>query len=230
MPPEDRIVTLALQPLTTPRARLVPAGAVADAFIALVDDELLISSIRKSPAHVPNTGCLPLADCAVEDAAQSLASGEAAHQLYDTARHEWRVLTASALVGLSQAALDMAVDRVKTRHQFGVPIGSFQSLQHRLADLATDVEGARLLVWKAAWSADVGDSRCGELATMAFLWAARTAHEVVKDSLHFHGGYGYTMEHDIQLYFRRAKGWSLVLGDPELELARLGGVLYGTAG
>jgi hypothetical protein len=230
LPPDDRVVTLALHPITRPNAQLIPAGAVAEAFVALVGDELLESPICGPQPYVPNMGCLPLAACAVEDSARTLASGDAARRLHDTARDEWRVLTASALVGLSQAALDMAVHRVKARHQFGVPVGSFQSVQHRLADLATDIEGGRLLVGEAAWSADVGDCRAGERAAMAYLWAARTAHEVVKDSLHFHGGYGYTMENDIQLFFRRAKGWTLVLGDPEVELAHLGDLLYGRPG
>jgi alkylation response protein AidB-like acyl-CoA dehydrogenase len=230
MPPEDRIVTLALHQFTGSTPQLVPAGAVADAFIAFTNDELVLSSFCGPQVHVPNMGCLPLAYCVVEDTAQNIGSGDTARRHYDSALDEWRVLTASALVGLAQAALEMTVDRVKSRHQFGVPIGSFQSVQHRLADLATDVDGSRLLVWEAAWSTDVGDFRAGELAAMAYLGAARTALVVVKDSLHFHGGYGYTMEHDIQLLFRRAKGWALVLGDPEVELARLGDLLYGAGG
>src|SRR5438552_1609687 len=79
----------------------------------------------------------------------------------------WRGLTGALLVGLADGALDLAVAHVSQREQFGVPIGSFQSVQHRLADLATERDGARLLVWEAAWAADAERARASALAALA---------------------------------------------------------------
>jgi alkylation response protein AidB-like acyl-CoA dehydrogenase len=128
---------------------------------------------------------------------------------------------------------------VKTRHQFGVPIGSFQAIQHLLADLPGAVDGGRLLVHKAAWAAqqpapsaaDANDTArdaardAARLARMAFLFATETARSATDRSLHVHGGYGYTEEYDIQLFQRRARGWSLVLDDPAQEYQRLADLL-----
>ena len=72
-----------------------------------------------------------------------------------------------------------------------------------------------------SWARDIGAANADELASMAFLFAAKTAQKTTGDSLHFHGGYGFTMEYDIQLYFRRAKAWPLLAGDPEPQYAAL---------
>ncbi|MCU1463651.1 MAG: acyl-CoA dehydrogenase protein [Acidimicrobiales bacterium] len=227
------ITTLALHDSSSGVARLVPAGAVADAVVALRHGELVVVPIHgaRPGAPVSNLGCLPIADCPVDGSdATQLMGADRAGAAHTRAVDEWRVLTASALVGLAAGALDLAVNHVTHRHQFGVPVGSFQAVQHRLADLATDLEGARLLARKAAWSADQRASDAPALAAMAFVWAAGAAHRVTTDSLHFHGGYGYTLENDIQLSFRRAKAWALVLDDPERELSRLGDTLYAVVG
>jgi alkylation response protein AidB-like acyl-CoA dehydrogenase len=212
----------------------VPAGAVADEVVVLDGDGLrLVALTDDARRPVANLGSSPLAVCWFEtegervDGGRVLASGAAARAEHARAVDEWRVLTAAALVGLAQGALDLAVAHVCTRQQFGVPIGSFQAVQHRLADLVTDLDGARLLVWEAAWAADADSQRAAELAAMAFVWAASTATRVATESLHFHGGYGFTLEHDIQLFFRRAKAWPLALDDPDRELQRLGDLLYG---
>lgn len=233
--PGAAITTLAVRPPIDGWARLVPAGAVADAVIALIGDDLVavdVTDDRRGRA-VTNLGSMPLADCRVDGDAERgggvvvvLARGADASRAFQGAVDEWRVLTAAALVGLATGALDLAVGHVSRREQFGVPVGSFQAVQHRLADVATDLDGARLLVRKAAWAAQGGEPEAAVLAAMAFVWAAGTAHRVATESLHFHGGYGYTLDHDIQLFFRRATAWPLVLGDPDRELGRLGDLLY----
>ena len=148
-------------------------------------------------------------------------------ELHEHAVDEWRVLTAGALVGLAGAALELGVEYAKQRHQFGVPIGSFQALAHGLADAATAVDGARLLVREAAWAADEGESGATALARMAFLFAARSAQQATAVALHVHGGYGFTLEYDIQLYHRRAKAWPLLLGDPRRGALHLADALFG---
>ena len=139
-------------------------------------------------------------------------------------------------------ALELAVQYVQERHQFGVPIGSFQAVQHGLADLPGSIDGARLLVHEAAAALDRtgagrastasrDTSRCDTglneiddplaLASMAFVFASDVASHATDRSLHFHGGYGFAEEYDIQLYYRRARGWSLIFGDPAEELHAL---------
>ena len=118
------------------------------------------------------------------------------------------MLTAAALAGLARAALDLGVAYVKERHQFGVPIGSFQTIQHRLADLHTAVDGARLLALEAADALDDARDPDGPaLAAMALEFCGQVAEDAAAASLHFHGGYGFMLEYDVQLYVRRAKAW-----------------------
>ena len=108
-----------------------------------------------------------------------------------------------------------------------MPIGSFQGIAHRLADTAAAVDGARLLAYEAAWAVDDQPERAAELAAMAFAFAYETARDATYRSLHFHGGYGFMMEYDIQLYFRRARGWANVFDDPEHVYRRVADRRYG---
>ena len=214
---DDEIVTLALRG----DGRLVPAGAIASAVVARVGDGLVVARGAVPDAPVPNTAALPLADRSLADAE---VVGDGAR--HDHALDEWRLLTAAALVGLCDAALDLGVAYVRERHQFGVPIGSFQAIQHGLAELPGPLSGARLLVRRAAWRFDDGDrSRFAIDASMAFLFATDLARTLTGRVLHHHGGYGVMEEHDIQLHYRRARGWPAQLGDPAVELSRLATLL-----
>jgi alkylation response protein AidB-like acyl-CoA dehydrogenase len=215
----DLLASLSLQPLRAGVARLAPAGAVADVVLALDGQDVVAfrSEVSpRSPLEVPrNLGTSPLADRGAGiDERIVLATGPEAMKAYGLARQEWQVLMAGALLGLSQTALDMGSEYVQQRHAFGVLIASFQTVQHRLADAVTDLEGARLLTYEAAWSADQGLENAAALGEMAFLFTSHVAFRIAAESLHFHGGYGYTLEYDIQLYFRRAKAWPLAYGDP----------------
>ena len=82
--------------------------------------------------------------------------------------------------------------------------------------------GARVLAYEAAWAHDVYAGDADDLALMSFLFAWETALKTATESLHFHGGYGFTLEYDIQLYLRRAKAWPLVCGDPRARYAEVG--------
>jgi alkylation response protein AidB-like acyl-CoA dehydrogenase len=223
-----RIATLALRPARDGRAQLVPAGAVATTVVALDGDRLLLADTEPGE-HVPNLASAPLADCDLTGA-RVLASGAQAELLHAQAVDEWRALTAAALVGLGLGALAIGVTYVSEREQFGVPIGSFQSLQHTLADVSVALEGAQLLARKAAWAHDTGHEDAAQLSAMAFLFAAEQSQRASERALHFHGGYGFMEEYDIQLFYRRAKGWANVLDEPAREYARLADLRYGPAG
>jgi len=221
------IACFAPRPAHAGIAGLVPGGAVAGVVVALDGDELVAVS-APPPVDPPVTfASAPLADRALDGFGREVvASGPAAHEAFARATDEWRVLTAASLVGLAAGALDLAVAYVKERTQFGVPIGSFQSVQHGLADLPGQIDGARLLVHEAAWSITSGllaatGATGPELASMALLFAAGAAKDTTAACVQYHGGMGYAEEGDAQLYYRRARGWPLVLGDPDTELHHL---------
>jgi alkylation response protein AidB-like acyl-CoA dehydrogenase len=227
----DSLVSVALEPLRSGVAKLAPAGAVADAMLALDGDDLVAfrSEVSpRSPLEVPaNLGTSPLADRgAGVDEGIVLASGPEARAAYDRARQEWQLLMAAALVGLAQTALDMGSAYTQQRQAFGVLIAWFQTVQHRMADAVTDLEGARLLTYEAAWASDDGLANAPILTAMSFLFTSEVAFRIAAESLHVHGGYGYTLEYDIQLYFRRAKAWPLVFGDPRVGYQELAGQLF----
>ncbi|MGD0881115.1 MAG: acyl-CoA dehydrogenase family protein [Acidimicrobiales bacterium] len=118
--------------------------------------------------------------------------------------HQAIILTAAQAVGGAQYALDITVQYAKDRHQFDKPLGAFQALAHYLADAATNVDGAEVLVHEAAW-ADAEGRSVAKLAPMAKLYACQTFRDVTATAQQIFGGIGFTVEFDIQLYFRRAK-------------------------
>ena len=222
------IATLALDSPYAGRLRLVPAGAVARTVLALDGSDLVSLQRTAPPGHEPNFGCSPLADWPLADARLStLASGPRAADLHQAGRALWKLLMSAALNGIQASALEIAVAYVKSREAFGRQIGWFQAVQHRLADVAVAGDGARYLTYEAAWARDGGAAADADrLASMAFLFSAETSFFTCREALQFHGGYGYALEYDIQLYFRRAKAWPLALGDPRSELLRVAKLTY----
>jgi alkylation response protein AidB-like acyl-CoA dehydrogenase len=219
----DAIATVALHPVVDGVARTVPAGAVADVVVALRGNQLvLVDDPAPADATLPNLGAMPIAHRPVGDGAIVLADGNDAVAAHRHAVRLWQQLTAAALAGLGRRALEIAVDYVQERRAFGVLIANFQTIQHRLADDVSMLEGARLLAYEAAWAQDNGLDNADELALMAFLYAWESALKTASDSLHFHGGYGFSLEYDIQLFLRRAKAWPLVCGDPSTLYAEVG--------
>lgn len=215
----DALVTLALHRRTGGELPLVPAGSVANAVVCLDGDRLLAVDVAGGRRGVANLGCLPVADVEAGDVSV-LLEGAAAAAVYEEAIDEWLALTACALCGLGSRALEIGVDYVKERHAFGVPIGSFQAVAHGLADAATAVEGGTLLAREAAWSSWADHRRFRQLASLAFGFTTEAARQSSYRSLHYHGGYGFMLEHDIQLYFRRAKAWPAQFAEPDVAFAR----------
>lgn len=205
----EKLTTVSLTVGRGGRAFMVPAGAVADDVLVRVGDDLVLVPIGTDKVVPENSGSLPLADVTLAGG-RVLASGPAAHAAFEAAVDDWLTLTANALVGIAARSLEIGVDYVKERHAFGQPIGSFQAVAHRLADSAAARSGAELISREAAWAAGEEPARHRELAAMAFAFAAETAADASYRSLHFHGGYGFMLEYDIQLYFRRARAWAAV--------------------
>ena len=129
-----------------------------------------------------------------------------------------RVATVAAcayLVGLSQMDFDTTLNYAKERVQFGRPIGSFQAIQHKLADAVIDVDGSRFITYKAAWSLTEGEDDADLMISMAKAWASDASRRVVAHGQQIHGGIGFTKEYKIQLYFRRQKWMELMWGDAD---------------
>jgi alkylation response protein AidB-like acyl-CoA dehydrogenase len=123
---------------------------------------------------------------------------------WNSVMHEGIILAAAQAVGGATYATEITVQYAKDRHQFDKPLGAFQALAHYLADATTTVDGAEVLVHEAAWASAEGRS-VAKLAPMAKLYACRTFRDVTATAQQIFGGIGFTVEFDIQLYFRRAK-------------------------
>ncbi len=227
---DERMITLALHRAVDGVAGLVPAGAVCDAVIVPEGDRLMLVEVDDSRrTGVDNLASAPLADVRV-DGGVELAAGAGTGEAFERAVDEWMTLSAAAVVGASQVALDLACEYAVERTAFGKPIGAFQGVAHPLADDATAVDGARLLARKAAWAIDGGaPDRGRELASMAFAFASTAAEKTTYDALHVHGGYGFMLEYDVQLYYRRVRGWTRVWGDAEAAHLRVADARYATA-
>jgi len=205
-------------------ARYVPFGSAVDHVLGRVGDDLVLAT--RSPdrvsEHVPDVGSGALAlwdlDPASGEGARVIASGPEASDAFARAENEWKLLTGFYLVGLARQALDIGTEYARERIQFGVPIGGFQAIAHPLADGATRVDGAELLAFEAAWAANDDPGRFDALCSMAFVWATQTAQFISGVSLHTHGGYGFSTEYDIQLFYRRPIAVTLFAGGPREEL------------
>jgi alkylation response protein AidB-like acyl-CoA dehydrogenase len=224
----NRLVTLSLHPVRAGVATLVPAGAVCDALLVFEGDRLGAVPTPDERRHaVANLGSAPLADIESAGGAE-LATGSAASSAFETASDEWLVLTASALVGIGAAAHEIVCRYAAERRAFDGLIGGYQGVAHPLAEDATRLDGARLLAQKAAWALDTHDPRSRELAALAFAYASETAEGATYQAIHFHGGYGFMLEHDVQLFYRRARGWARVWGGADDAYRRAATARYGT--
>ncbi|HTD58250.1 MAG TPA: acyl-CoA dehydrogenase family protein [Solirubrobacteraceae bacterium] len=135
------------------------------------------------------------------------------------------VAVSAEIVGVSDRALAMTVDYVKERKQFGVPVGSYQAVSHRCAQMLLDTERARSLTAQAAWAADADPQRLGEAAAMAKACASEAGVEVTSSAIQAHGGIGFTWEADVHWLYKRALLDSALLGGPKQQRARLAGIL-----
>jgi len=127
-----------------------------------------------------------------------------------------RVTSAAGNCGAAQAAVDLAVQYAKDRKQFGRPIGAFQAIAHMLADMQTEVEAARTLTWRAAWMASTGQNALREI-TMAKLLSSETYVKVANMGMQIFGGFGYSMEFDMQRHYRDARSATIAAGTSQIQ-------------
>ncbi len=128
---------------------------------------------------------------------------------------------AAEQVGGAQKCLEMSVDYAKTRYQFGRPIGSFQAIKHKCADMLVQVESAKSACYYAAWAASEDNDELAVVAPLAKSYCSEAYFHCASENIQIHGGIGFTWEHDAHLYFKRAKSSELLFGDPAYHRARL---------
>jgi alkylation response protein AidB-like acyl-CoA dehydrogenase len=132
---------------------------------------------------------------------------------------------AAEMCGVASTALDLTLDYLGVREQFGKRLGSFQALQHRCADMKVSLENARSLVYYAAWAVDEGRDDSALAVAMAKAWCSDGCSEVVAAAIQLHGGIGFTWEHDLQLLFRRVKGSEASWGDAIVQREKVASLL-----
>jgi alkylation response protein AidB-like acyl-CoA dehydrogenase len=136
------------------------------------------------------------------------------------------VMQAAEQVGGAQKVLEMSVDYAKVRVQFGRPIGSFQAIKHKCADMLLEVESAKSAAYYAMWAAAEDNDELPVVASLAKAYCSDAYFHAAAENIQIHGGIGFTWEHDAHLYFKRAKTTELFLGDPtyhrELLAQRIG--------
>lgn len=134
---------------------------------------------------------------------------------------------AAEMLGAAERALHMAVEYAKVREQFGRPIGSFQAVKHRCADMLVDVEGMRSVVYYAAWAVAADDPERSIAASTAKCWSSDAAKRVMASCLQVHGGIGFTWESDVHLYLKRSQLDQRSFGTAAEHRTRLSGLIRG---
>jgi alkylation response protein AidB-like acyl-CoA dehydrogenase len=135
------------------------------------------------------------------------------------------VLVSAELVGICRRVLDMTLEYVKDRNQFGRPVGSFQAVQHRCAQMLLHTEGARANTYFAAWAADADRERLPEAASLAKASASKAGVEVTASAIQAHGGIGFTWEADVHWFYKRAQLDAAFLGGSSFHNQRLTSLL-----
>ena len=194
------------------------------------DDRLMAIDLRdRRPAAEPAMDVTRqvgwLRSAALADAPRLEVGGAA-----EVARHldVAAVAYAAELLGVARRVLDLTVAYAKDRVQFARPIGSFQAVKHRCADMLVDVEGMRSAVYWAAWTlgnVDAADDERAIAASTAKSWCSDAASRVLASALQVHGGIGFTWDHDLHLYLKRAHLDAVAFGDATHHRARLAGLL-----
>lgn len=187
------------------------------AFIVSTDSPgfKVLDNYEKMGLHASNTTELVLEDVEVSDKQLLGKQGEGFKQFLITL-DGGRIGIGAMAVGIAQAAYEKALQYAKERVQFGHTISKFQAIQHKLADMAMNIEVARLMVYKAAWLKDKGKKFTKE-ASMAKLFASEICMRTCDQAVQIHGGYGYMRDYHVERYFRDAKLLEIGEGTSEIQ-------------
>ena len=198
------------------------------------EDRLILLPVRPSAAGVTLTATpaldatrklyqLDFADVVVP-AGEVIASGAKARAAVDRSLQVAALAVSAELVGIAQKVLELSVDYARTRQQFGRSIGTFQAVQHQCADMLLWTESARSAVYYAAWANSAGAPDAGRALAVAKAYASDAAREVCHRGIQVHGGIGFTWEHDLHIYLKRARANEALFGDATFhreQIARL---------
>lgn len=209
---DAHLADVLLLPHATPQGTAVHAVPRADVELdqerASIDASRRLASVRWEPG-----------------AATLVAGGTHGQQLWDQALQRGAVGAAGQLVGLAQRMLDLSVDYVAQRKQFGRPIGAFQAVKHHLADVVTRIEFARPVLYRAAYALAHDEPHAALLASHAKLACADAAWTAARKAMQVHGAMGYTWEVDLQMFAKRAWVLDALWGDRGFHKARIGAAL-----
>jgi len=188
------------------RRHVVDAGAEGVSVVeeASIDPTRRLSSVRFEGVRVDAADTLP---------------GEA-HE-YEAVLHRACVAIAAESTGLAQRTLEMAVAYAKDRHQFGRPIGAYQAVSHRCAQMLLETENARSAVYGAAWAADAEPESLALAASMAKAYASDAGWRVPDQAIQVHGGIGFTWEHDLHFFLKRGRVNAAMFGDARWHRERV---------
>ena len=241
----ELVATLALPWTTAPGTPFVPSVSATDGALSgqirsvadgLAADVLLVPTadglyaVDATAEGVARAAVVsmdltrPICDVTLSGAAGRRVSAAAA-AVVSSALTVGAALLASEQLGVSQWCVDTTVEYAKTRYQFGRPIGSFQGLKHRLADLWVDVSQARAVARYAANCAATGDADLPVAASVAQAWCSPLAVRAAEECVQMHGGIGFTWEHPAHLFLKRAKTDAVALGNAERHRQVLGGLV-----
>ena len=205
-------------------APLVPHGAAADLLVLQVDGAALLvargDGVRIAP-QISMDQTRPLARILLDGAVAEPLGAAAVPEAWQTGA----VAIAADALGGAQACLDLTVAHVRERVQFGRPIGSFQAVKHRLADMLIDIEQTRSALWWAASAVDEEGMDAALAPHAAKAFACDTYVHCAAELIQLHGGIGFTWEHDAHLHFKRARADLTWLGTPEWHRERIAALL-----
>jgi len=202
----DYILTAAWLPDGRIGALIVPKSAVQVTVLKTIASDKQAEVVYKD-VKVPAADCVDM----------SAAGGKL--------RNYATCLECAYLVGLAQRDFEISVNYAKERVQFGRPIGSFQAIQHKAADMVTDVDGMRFIMYKAAWATSENEDSADMDTAMAKAWCSDASRRVVAHGQQIHGGIGFTKDYIIQLFFRRQKRAELFWGDGDFHRERVAQML-----
>ncbi|MGH9093205.1 MAG: acyl-CoA dehydrogenase family protein, partial [Acidimicrobiales bacterium] len=203
----------------------VEAAAVAHVALVVAGDAVFMVDLEaagRPPAEPAMDGTRTLSWLDLRDTpAERLGGAGLGRALLDLGA----LGTSALMLGGADRVLAMASQYAKDRVQFGQPIGSFQAVKHRCADMVVDVEGMRSSTWYAAWSLTAGEPDASVAASTAKVWCSDAARRVMGSGLQVHGGIGFTWEHDLHLFMKRSQFEWGSFGSASFHRQRLGAML-----